>query len=51
VLLLGEYKSPHRLRVQIAKDFNTNPVQEVYINAYGDDFETENWAMAATGAR
>jgi hypothetical protein len=48
ILLLGEYKSPHRLRVQIAKDFNPNPVQEVYITASGSGFETENWGDDAT---
>lgn len=47
VLLLGEYKSPHRLRVKIAKDFNPNPVQEVYITASGDGYEVEAWGEDA----
>lgn len=31
-LILGDYKSAHKLRVQIAYDFNPVPVQEVYID-------------------
>jgi len=44
MLLLGEYKSPHRLVVTFAENFNNNPFQQVYIDAqtttfriYGDD--------------
>jgi hypothetical protein len=44
MLLLGEYKSPHRLVVTFAENFNDNPFQQVYIDAqtstfriYGDD--------------
>jgi hypothetical protein len=47
VLLLGEYKSPHTLRVQVAYDFNPTVVQDELIDAtavcatpnYGDDAE------------
>ena len=31
--ILGEYRSPHQLRVQIAYDFNPNPTQDSYIDA------------------
>jgi hypothetical protein len=45
MLVLGEYKSPHQLKCNVAINFNPNYVQESYINAgmllanpaYGDD--------------
>jgi hypothetical protein len=47
LLLLGDYKSPHQLLVQVAYDFNDSFVQSSYIDAegimnpseYGDDEE------------
>lgn len=45
--LLGEYKSPHQLKVSFAYDFNPNPTQFTYVNAgvlldvpaYGDEYD------------
>jgi hypothetical protein len=40
MLLLGEYKSPHRLIINVAENFNPSPFQQVYINA-GEDLEPD----------
>lgn len=37
-LILGEYKSLHKLIVSVAYDFNPNPTQQTYINA-GEDLQ------------
>jgi hypothetical protein len=47
MLLLGEYKSPHRLRISIAENFNGSAFQNLYINA-GDDLETEAYGDDST---
>jgi len=44
LLLLGEYISSHRLRVQVAVDFNDAIVQETYIDA-GDLLATPNFGL------
>ena len=36
MMILGEYKSLHKLIVSIAYDFNPNPTQQTYINAGSD---------------
>lgn len=38
MMILGEYKSLHKLTCSVAYDFNPNPTQQTYINA-GDDLQ------------